>query len=63
MKNIKEIKEFNISKAENGYVVKISYEVLPKPEMIWAPSEYATLIAKDITELSSFIDSWFSRVV
>lgn len=62
MQDIKEIEEFNISKASNGYVIKVRYEPIAIDNSTWSPTQSKTLVAKDITELTSFIESWFSRV-
>jgi len=61
MKDIKELYEFNIAKAANGYVIKIEYSAI-KADSSWSPREYATLVAKDVTEVTAFIESWFARV-
>jgi len=63
MKDIVDIEKFDIKKVSNGYTVNIEYHKAPEREGGYAGREYTTLIARDIVEVSGFIESWFSRVI
>lgn len=59
--NIESIEEFNVEKASNGFIVKISYQAKEAGDR-WALRKYEKIVATSSEDIKRLVDEWFGRL-